>query len=319
MRVRLPSLPVSPGRVASRVWGRPSPQHAALAFVLPRLRKARELDTLDRERARLERWHAGLDRSLPTSVVPLFDRRYSVLTEDVDGFPSYTITPRGVDPTRTVLYVHGGGFVAPIDAFHVRYVTRLATALKARIVLPDYPLAPENTWKTSYDALVALAARWSGEGPLVIGGDSAGGGIALAVALGMRDEQVAVDRLLLIAPWVDLTTSTPETADYSASDPWLKLSKLHAYAELWAGGPADLALPQVSPALADLTGLPPALMFCGTRDTLYPGCRLLARRATEAGWDLTFREQPDLIHVYPLLPFLPEAQRAWQESLAFLR
>ena len=300
--------------------GRPSPQHQLLATAIPKLRKSRELDTIDQERARLERWHGSLDRSLPTSIVPLFARRFSVVVEELEGFPSYTITPRGVDPARTILFVHGGGFVAPIDAFHVRYVAKLALALKARIVMPDYPLAPEHTWKTSYDALVGLAMRWSSSGePLVLAGDSAGGGIALALALGLRDGSVPVDRLLLIAPWVDLTTSTPETVDYSASDPWLKLSKLHAYAEFWAGSAADLALPQVSPALASLEGLPPALMFCGTRDTLYPGCRLLASRAAAAGWDLTFVEKKDLVHVYPLLPFTPEARQAWKKTLAFLR
>jgi epsilon-lactone hydrolase len=306
--VRLPLLSASP-----------SLGHELLATVLPKLRKASELDTIENERARLENWHARLDRTLPTSMVPLFERRFSVVTEELDGFSSYTITPRGMEPTRTILYAHGGGFVAPIDPFHVRYVTKLALALKARIVLPDYPLAPEYTWKSSYDALVAQAARWSAYGPLDLAGDSAGGGIALAIALGLRDESVAVDRLLLIAPWVDLTTSTPETLDYSASDPWLKLSKLTAYAEFWAGSAADLAMPQVSPALASLEGLPPALMFCGTRDTLYPGCALLARRAAEADWDLTFVEQRDLIHVYPLMPFIPEARHAWKTTVDFLR
>ena len=299
--------------------GSPSLGHELLATVLPRLRKASELDTIENERGRLERWHTRLDRSLPTSMVPLFERRFSVVTEELDGFPSYTITPRGLEPTRTIMYLHGGGFVAPIDPFHVRYVTKLAVALKARIVLPDYPLAPEHTWKSSYDALVAQAARWAAYGPLDLAGDSAGGGIALAIALGLRDESVAVDRLLLIAPWVDLTTSTPETVDYSASDPWLKLTKLKAYAEFWAGSTADLAAPQVSPALAPLEGLPPTLMFCGTRDTLYPGCALLARRAAEAGWDLTFAEQRDLIHVYPLMPFIPEARHAWKQTIDFLR
>jgi acetyl esterase/lipase len=60
-------------------------------------------------------------------------------------------------------------------------------------------------------------------------------------------------------------------------------------------------------------------MFCGTRDTLAPGCRLLAQRGAEAGWDLTYVEEPDLIHVYPILPFVPEARAAWRRTLAFLR
>jgi len=111
--------------------------HQALAFVIPRFRKWRDLDTVERERARVERWHAGLDRSLPTRAVPGFTRRFVVSTTVTGGFPTYVLTPRGLDPRRTIFYVHGGGYVAPIDAVHVRYATRLARALSARVVLPD--------------------------------------------------------------------------------------------------------------------------------------------------------------------------------------
>jgi acetyl esterase/lipase len=283
------------------------------------VRRSRELDDAELERARIERWHTGLDRSLPTRLVPRFARRFSLVEEDV-GFPSYAITPRHVEPTRTVLYVHGGGFVAPVDPFHVRYVARLADSLRARVVVPDYPLAPEHTWRDSFDTMAHLAARWAGEpGGMVLAGDSAGGGYALAIAEALRDRGAPLPtHLLLHAPWVDLTTSTPETVEVSAGDPWLFLGKLHAYAEWWAGSAQGLGRFEVSPGLGDLAGLPPALMFCGTRDTLMPGCRLLARRASEAGWDLTYVEAPDLIHVFPVLPLIPEARHAWRQTLDFL-
>lgn len=73
------------------------------------------------------------------------------------------------------------------------------------------------------------------------------------------------------------------------------------------------------PGLGDLTGLPPALVLYGTRDLLHPGCRLLVRRAAGAGWDLTAVEEPDLIHVYGLLPFVPEARRAFAQVVGFVR
>jgi acetyl esterase/lipase len=154
---------------------------------------------------------------------------------------------------------------------------------------------------------------------MVLGGDSAGGGYALAIAQALRDRGSSQPtHLLLHAPWVDLTTSTPETVEVSAGDPWLFLGKLHAYAGWWAGSEDDLARPEVSPALGDLSGLPPGLVFCGTRDTLMPGCRLLARLGSEAGWELTYVEVPDLIHVFPMLPLIPEARRAWRQTLDFL-
>jgi epsilon-lactone hydrolase len=303
----------------------PSRRHQLLAWVVPRVRRAGELDTPEAERARLERRHAGRSRRLPTGLVPGFSRRFTLVTEAVPGpageFASYVVTPRGSAPRRTVVYLHGGGYVAGIDPFHVRYVVRLATALGARVVVPDYPLAPEHTWRDSHTPLADLVQRWAGESDdVVLAGDSAGGGYALALALTLRDRGGAQpSRLLLHAPWVDLTTSTPETDEVTVDDPWLFIDKLRAYAGWWAGSPDELGRSEVSPGLADLTGLPPALVFCGTRDTLAPGCRLLVRRAREAGWHLTYVEQPGLIHVYPLLPLIPEARAAWRQTEEFLR
>lgn len=302
----------------------PSHRHQLLAWALPRLRRSRELDTVDNERERLERWHAGLDRTLPTWAVPFFRRRFALVTEQLDGpggaFASYAVTRRGTDPRITVIYLHGGGFVAPIDPFHVRYAARLATELDARVVLPDYPLAPGHTWRDSHVEVADLAGRaLTTSDRVVLAGDSAGGGIALALALTLRDRGgPQPSHLLLHSPWADLTTSAPATDSFSVRDTWLFLGKLRAYAQWWAGSD-PLDRPEVSPALADLGGLPPTLMFCGTRDTLAPGCRLLADRAVGTDWDLTYLEVPDLIHVFPLLPFIPEARRAWHRTLDFLR
>jgi monoterpene epsilon-lactone hydrolase len=298
----------------------PSRRHELLAWAVPRVRRSRELEDPDTEQERIERWHAGLDRSLPTRVVPRFARHFSVVEEETGGFPTYVITPRHVEPTRTLFYVHGGGFMAPIDPFQVRYAARLARALGARVVMPDYPLAPEHTWRDSFACLTDLVARWAAEpGGVVLAGDSAGGGYALALAMALRDRGgPQPTHLLLHSPWADLTTSAPDTDEVTLTDPWLFIGKVRLYARWWAGSDADLARPEVSPALGDLAGLPPALVFCGTRDTLNPGCRLLVRRGHEAGWDLTYVEEPGLLHVYPLLPLVPEARRAWGRTLEFL-
>lgn len=298
----------------------PSRAHEVLVHAIPRLRRARELEDEASERARVEAWHRTLSPSLPTQAVPGFSRRWTVETRDL-GFPSYVLEPRDGAATRTLYYVHGGGYMAPIDAFHVRYATRLARATGARVVMPDYPLAPGATWRDSHDALVADAASWASRpGGMVLAGDSAGGGLALAMALSMRDRgHTPATHLLLHAPWSDLTTSTPDTGEYDAVDPWLFLGKLRAYAAWWAGSPEDLARPEVSPALGDLGGLPRGLMLYGTRDLLAPGCRLLRRRAGEAGWDLTSIEERDLLHVYSLFPYVPEARRAFGQAVGFLR
>jgi monoterpene epsilon-lactone hydrolase len=300
----------------------PSLRHELLAHTIPRLRKAGELDEPEAERSRLDRWHATpelVGRTLPSGLVPRFDKRFEVTTSDV-GFPIHTIRRRGTRPRSTVYYVHGGGYVAPTDAIHVRYALRLAAHLDADVVLPDYPLAPGHTWRDSHDVMrEGLAALTSTQDRVVVAGDSAGGGLALGLVQSLRDRGHAPpSHVVLHSPWVDLTTSTPETYVLDAIDPWLFIGKLETYAGWWSGDPADLARPEVSPALGDLAGLPPMLVTCGTRDLLVPGCRLLVDRATAAGARLTYLEAPDLIHVFAILPGLPEARRAWRHTTEFL-
>ena len=154
---------------------------------------SRELDDEPAERARVEAWHRDRSTaSLPTRAVPRLRAAVGRHGRPTSASRAYVLTPRDGRVTRTLYYVHGGGYMAPIDAFHVRYATRLADAIGARVVMPDYPLAPEHTWRDSHDALVERRRALGGpEGGAVLAGDSAGGGLALAMALSMRDRGLA--------------------------------------------------------------------------------------------------------------------------------
>ena len=305
-----------------------------MAEVLPRLRGPKPSGPVDETklRADVEAQHArelaGGVRPLPTAFLPGLGRRFQVTADDSAGFRTWILTPRSQRPTRTVLHLHGGSYMTGIDKFHLLWTTRLSRATGARIVLPDYPLAPEHTWRDSWPQLVDMTAAWAadadrtGEAPLVLTGDSAGGGYALSVAQGVRDAGGQMPgAMVLHAPWVDLSTSTyEETRAAAANDPWLDFDKVDIYARWWAGSAEDLVRPEVSPGLADLSGLPRTLMFFGTRDLLLPGGRLLERRAAEAGWDLTSVVEPGLLHVYSLFPhFVAEAGRAFARTVDFLR
>jgi len=293
----------------------PSVQHQFLARVIPKVRRSSEVE--DPERVRREKLleQAKADTSPPNRVV----RGCDVNTLDGFGFPVYDLKVTGTNPGRSVLYLHGGGYVSQADRAHWRYLVTLAERVDARIVLPVYPLAPEFTWRDSHPQLVSLFERVAIESAqgVTLMGDSAGGGFALGLA-----EQLAgrsgpqPTHVVLISPWVDLTNAAPGTAAASTRDPWLKMSRLRLYADWWAGGD-DPTRPELSPLYGDLASLPPALMFCGTLDTLYPQCRELASRAVEQGWDLTYVEEPDLLHVYPILP-VPEARKAIAEVVRLL-
>lgn len=226
----------------------------------------------------------------------------------------------GSTPTRTLVHLHGGAYTKPADPRQFAYLRRLADKLGARLLFPLYPLAPEHTWRDSRSALVELLVRAATDSPqgVVLTGDSAGGGYALSVAQGVRDAGGTMPtHLLLISPWVDLTADVPGRAEAAANDPWLTLPQLHVYAAWWAGSEDDRSLPEVSPGLGDLTGLPQTLTLVGTRDLLHPENVALAERARLAGWDYTLVEAPGLIHVYPLLP-VPEAKAAYRQIVEFL-
>ena len=293
----------------------PSPQHQFLARVVPVLHRRGEVDDADALRRRVLAEQARAATDPPARTV----RGCEVTTRTDLGFPVHELQVRGTDSGRAVLYLHGGGYVAHADPGHWRYVVRLARRLDARVVLPVYPLAPQWTWRDSHPAVLSLFEQLAIESPrgVVLAGDSAGGGFALALA-----QQLAArpgpqpTHLVLLSPWLDLTNAAPGTAEANARDPWLRLTRLRLAGSWWAGGD-DETRPEVSPLYGDPAGLPPTLMFCGTLDTFHPQCRELVRRAEGTGWDLAYVEEPDLLHVFPILP-VPEAGPALATTLEFL-
>jgi acetyl esterase/lipase len=284
-----------------------------VAFALPRLNPKVVVTDPEKLRSVLIRKNSERATTPPEWLAKDFD----VTTEDI-GFPVYVATPKSGTFTRTLVHLHGGSFTATSHPQQWKWASRLASRVDARLVFPAYPLAPAHTWRDSVPALASYVAGLCESGDVVLEGDSAGGGLALAVALGVRDLGGAQPRrLVLIAPWADLTRSAPGIEEAAARDPWLSIDNLDIYALFWAGTAADLTRPEVSPALADLTGLPRTLLFCGTHDMLYAGSVALAKRAAEIGWDLEFVVGHGLLHVYPILP-IRESRAALKKTVSFI-
>lgn len=286
-----------------------------VAFALPRLNP--KVVITDAEK--LRRVLTEKNRGRATRPPEWLAERWDVSVEDI-GFPVYVATPKSGRFSRTLVHLHGGSFTATAHAQHWKWTTKLASDLDARLVFPAYPLAPEHTWRDSVPALTTYVGELAAAGEVVLAGDSAGGGLAFAVAVGLRDAggpQVA--KLVLIAPWMDLTRSAPGYEESGARDPWLSMENHDIYALFWAGSEEDMARPEVSPALAPLEGLPPTLMFCGTHDMLYAGCAGLAERAAAEApeWELDFEVGHGLLHVYPILP-IRESRTARRRVVRFV-
>jgi monoterpene epsilon-lactone hydrolase len=244
----------------------------------------------------------------PVALPEWLAKRVSISTDETHGFPVHTLRPLVASPgAKTVLYLHGGGFIHDFAKQHFTYMTSLVEGSGATVIAAQYPLAPQHTWRDSYAQLIEL-----GRDVDVVMGDSAGGGMALAVAQALAAEGIARDAIL-IAPIIDLTLSSGKTPEYDAVDPWLATDGIVHAAAAWAGED-DPASPEISPMFGSFEGLGRVLVFTGTRDILHPQARQLVRRLPSA----TIVTERDLVHVYPLLP-IPEAARALSIVESFLR
>jgi acetyl esterase/lipase len=229
---------------------------------------------------------------------------------DEIGFPVYIVKPRKGDSGRRIMYTHGGSYVNTLAKQHWTLIATLAERLAAAVIVPDYLLAPEHTWRESFPRMVDLArstANDAASGCTLIG-DSSGGGFTLAVAQQLSGAGMVPLPLVLIAPFIDLTLTDPRSRAIDSADPWHSIEGLREAGRLWAGRD-DPRRPEVSPLFGDFAGLGPILVFSGTRDILNPQSHDLVNKARSDGVSVKFIEEIGLIHAYPLLP-IPEAKRA---------
>ncbi len=235
---------------------------------------------------------------------------------EIGGWPVFTVSPSTGSASRTVVYLHGGCYVFEIDPVHWTLIGKLANEAGVRVVVPIMPLAPAGTASTVVPRVADLVQSLEGEVSIV--GDSSGGGMALAVALELRDREAApLHHLVLISPWLDISGTDPRLAEIDPRDPWLAVPGTHAAGGLYRDelGEGDW---RVSPIHGDFTGLGPITMFSGTRDILNADAHRFVPLAAEAGLALDFHEGPGMIHNYPILP-MPEGDAARAVIVAAVR
>jgi epsilon-lactone hydrolase len=212
--------------------------------------------------------------------------------------PAETLTPSGGDPTRTVLYLHGGGFTTGSPATHRALATHLAAASGATVHVLDYRLAPEHPFPAALDDVLAayreLLDRGAAPARTALAGDSAGGWLALSAALRLRDAgDPRPGALGLISPWLDLRgTAWPD----DRSDAMLRPAWLRRCARDFADG-SDPGVAELAPLEADLAGLSPITMHVGSEEILLEDAVRLAHRARAAGVPVDLRRLDGLWHV----------------------
>ncbi|MDO7842152.1 alpha/beta hydrolase [Sphingomonas immobilis] len=213
------------------------------------------------------------------------------------------------DAARTIVHLHGGGYRMGSAAAWRPFAERLAVVTHARVIVPDYALAPEAPFPGAlHDAAAVVGAAVADHGPVVLSGDSAGGGLALALAAALAPP-VPLLGLVLLSPWIDLTLSGDSFDRCAASDALFSRASASAAAEAYLQG-WDAADPRASPLFADLTALPPTLLAVSSSEVLCDESLDLLRRLALASVRTTAVIEPDVPHIWPVLATDAPAQRA---------
>jgi acetyl esterase/lipase len=229
------------------------------------------------------------------------------------------------DPSRVLLYFHGGGYCSGSIVSHRRMVTEAGRAARLRTLAIDYRRAPEHPFPAAHeDALAAwrfLRKQGVPAENIAVGGDSAGGNLALGLINRLRaaGEQLPFCAWL-VSPWTDLTMSGATLDTKDAVDPLIHRTYLAELADAYAPPPIDRRDPLISPLFADLRGFPPLLIQVGSAETLLADATRLAAAAGSDDVAVSLEIWPHMIHAWPLWNAkLEDGRRALADAGQFIR
>ena len=287
-----------------------------------------------------------LRKTLREQIAPQFrvGVPLEVQRQTLDALGSQAVMPEGVEVVRgelagmtcewligpgcsrdaALLYLHGGGYAMGTCNSYRALTSRAGIASGIQAVLPEYRLAPEHVFPAAVDDAVAayraLLERGIEPERIVVIGDSAGGGLSMAMLLALREAAVELPAAaVLLSPWLDLTMTGDSLQTRAEADPWLAPELVAPMARLYAGE-REMTEPGLSPLFADLAGLPPMLIQVGDQEILLSDSTRMAERAKQAGVEVELEVWDELWHVWHLFaPILPEANQAFERIGAFVR
>ena len=246
-----------------------------------------------------------------------------IRTQIIEGMKSEWLIPSGADTQKLILYVHGGGYVSGSCSDHRGFVSKFAKNTRVTNLVYEYSLAPEHPFPAAVNDSVRIY-QWLlsfGLKPenILFAGESAGGGLCLALLLALKEKQIAMPAAAVaISPWTDLSCSsesyrTKNKVSPAPLDSWLVFRTHYA-----GNNPIDY--PLISPLFGDLQGLPPLLINSGEDDELFEDGQKFSVIAKAAGVEVTFRNGPGMVHCYPLMsPMFPEATKAMNDIVDFVQ
>lgn len=258
------------------------------------------------------------------SIWPVADD-VKVEAVDCDGVPGEWSLAPDSDPSRVLMFFHGGGYCSGSILSHRRLVTEAGRAARRRTLAIEYRLAPENPFPAApEDALKAwhfLRRQGVSGNHIAVGGDSAGGNLTITLINRLRAAGEEIPACAwLVSPWTDLTMSGDTLTTKDAVDPIIHKAYLGELADAYAPASFDRRNPQISPLFSDLHGFPPTLIQVGSAETLLADATRFAAAAGSADVDVTLQVWPHMIHAWPLWNAgLEDGRRALEFAGKFIR
>ena len=274
-----------------------------------------DYSTVEQSRRRLAATRAWLPR-IPRDV--------AIRSTNQDGIAGEWITAPGIERGRVVLFFHGGAYAVGSVAHYRDFAWRLSAAARAAVFTVEYRLAPEHPFPAALEDATAawnwLLNRGFEAKNMVIGGDSAGGGLTLAALLALRDSGAVLPAAALcISPWTDLSASGESLSFNAGTDPFIVAEVLPIVARAYLGE-TDPRNPLVSPLFGDPTNLPPLAIHVGSTEVLLSDSTRFADKAQAAGVDVSLKVWHAMPHIFHLCAFyLPEGRNVIQECGQFIR
>jgi epsilon-lactone hydrolase len=247
-------------------------------------------------------------------------KQYRTTTTFVRKRPMCTIEPMDKEARGHIVFFHGGGYSMEATGLHFQLMKNLVKQTGCALTYIDYPLAPEHTViQTIAMSLLAYKKLKAGYSKhrFILMGDSAGGGLALALAMRIRDEGIAgPEQIIVFSPWLDIALTNTRIPEYEKRDVILDVAALREIGEKYRGDvPADHY--SVSPKFGDLSGLGAISVFYGTEEILFPDCQEFCDKKQNGGFPVTGYEYDKMQHDWVILP-IDEAKRAVGEICALV-
>ncbi|PWU15992.1 MAG: alpha/beta hydrolase [Bdellovibrio sp.] len=243
-------------------------------------------------------------------------------TRTIDSVECEAIFPKG-GYNQTLIYLHGGGYFMGSSAEYRPFAARIASSTGVRVLLVNYRLAPEHPHPAPLEDAIKVYKKLIDQvfdHKFILGGDSAGGGLALSLLLALRDQKVPLPRkAFCVSPWTDRSGSCASIDANETKDVWLSRRHIDAWAP-WSLAGQNARDPYISPLFGKYDGIPPSLIFVGDQEVLFDEARLVVDKAKSENVDAELIVGRFMQHDWFIsLPFLTESRSAYRKLVEFIR